>query len=97
MPSYRLTREADNDLLEIALYGYERFGVHQADRYRDQLNARFKELATHPLRYQAVNHIRDGYRRCVHGAHAIYYCIDSGQVAIVRILGNQDTQDAFFR
>jgi len=35
MASYRLSRLAAEDLLEIATYGLERFGLEQSLKYRD--------------------------------------------------------------
>jgi toxin ParE1/3/4 len=92
---YRLSASAEEDLLEIALYGFERFGPAQSEKYRDQLKCRFSLLAELPLLFPAVDHIRPGYRRSVCGAHSIYYRIESGTVEIVRILKHQDTSKAF--
>jgi toxin ParE1/3/4 len=36
---------AEHDLINIALYGMEQFGIEQSERYRDQLKQRFLELA----------------------------------------------------
>ncbi len=94
MPGYRLTGAADKDLLEITLYGLEKFGEHHADQYRDRFNARFREIAADPLRYQAVEHIHDGYRRSVCGSHLICYRVDPEEVVIVRILGSLDPRSA---
>ena len=91
---YRLTGAADKDLQEIALYGIEQFGEHHADQYREWFNARFKDIAADPLRYQAVDHIRDGYRRSVCGSHLICYRVDPEEVVIVRILGSLVTRSA---
>ena len=51
---------------------------------------RFGELADRPLLYQAVDQIREGYRRSVYGAHAIYYRVRDDQVDIMRVLGRED-------
>ena len=91
MADYRLSEEAREDLIVIALHGDEHFGVEQSNKYRDQLKNRFSVLADTPLLYPAVDHIRDGYRRSVCGAHSIYYRIDGQSVEIMRVLGRQDT------
>jgi toxin ParE1/3/4 len=70
---YRLSQLAEEDLLGIADYGDEHFGIAQSDRYRDQLKQRFSALAEQPYLYQAVDDIRKGYRRSVCGKHSIYY------------------------
>ena len=95
MGEYRLSQSARNDLIAIAQYGDEHFGVAQSDLYRDQLKQRFSVLAAQPKLYPAVDHIRPGYRRSVCGSHSIYYRIDAQSVEIVRILKHQDASKAF--
>lgn len=41
MPDYRLSAR-EEDLMAIAHYGDEYFGVAQSDRYRDQFNSDFQ-------------------------------------------------------
>ena len=58
------------------------------------MKQRFGELAVQPKRYPAVDHIREGYRRSVYGSHSIFYRIEPERVFIVRILGQQEPQNA---
>lgn len=95
MRKYRLAKRAKEDLIAIAQYGDEHFGVAQSDRYRDQLKQRFSVLAEQPQLYPAVEHIRPGYHRSVCGAHSIYYRVEADGVEIVRILKHQDLGKAF--
>ncbi len=97
MPAYHLTQAAEEDLVRIALYGDERFGEDQSNRYRDQLKDHFSQLAKTPQLYATVDHIRPGYRRSVCGAHAVYYRLQACDVVIVRILGRQDAHRALTR
>ena len=90
MASYELSPEAELDLIEIALYTIEHFGVMQASGYRDQLISRCKKIAENPKRYPLVEDVRAGYRRSVCGAHSIYYRERNGSVEIMRIYGQQD-------
>lgn len=92
MGKYRLAKAADDDLMGIALFGDEHFGIAQSNRYRDQLKQRFSVLAEQPLLYPAVDHIRQGYRRSVCGVHSIFYRIDGENVEIMRILKKQDPE-----
>jgi len=92
MGKYRLSKAAEEDLIGIALFGDEHFGVAQSNRYREQLKQRFSALAEQPFLYPAVDHIRKGYRRSVCGVHSIFYRIDGKAVAIMRILKNQDPE-----
>lgn len=48
---YRLSKLAEEDLLEIADYGDEHFGIGQSDQYRDQLKQPFTALAEDPYLY----------------------------------------------
>lgn len=87
---YRITEAAKDDLLLIAEYGDEHYGITQSNQYRDQLKQRILLLAEQPMLYPSVDYIRGGYRRSVCGAHSIYYRIDGGMVEIMRVLGRQD-------
>lgn len=95
MPNYRLSKGAKEDLVGIAQYGDEHFGMAQSDHYRDQLKRRFLVLAEQPMLYPAVDHIRVGYRRSVCGVHSIYYRIEGEGVEIIRIIGRQDLKRLF--
>ncbi len=95
MPKYRLTQKAEHDLLNIALYGIEQFGVERSRRYHNKLKERFDKLAEQPELYPLVEHVRKGYRRSVCGVHSIYFRIDEDCVEIVRVLGRQDPAKAF--
>ncbi len=94
MRNYRLSKEAEIDLLEIAIHGYREFGIVQSDKYRDKLKKQFSIIGSSPLHYSAVDHIRAGYRRSVCGVHSIYYKIgDDGMSEIVRVIRSQSTDD----
>ena len=95
MGDYDLSPEAERDLFEIALYGLENFGLARSEEYRDGLNACFQRIANSPTQHQAVDHIRQGYRRCVYRSHSIYYRIEGQRVAVMRILGRQSLARAF--
>ena len=95
MPKYTISPEADLDLREILRYGFESFGLEQAEQFQDELNRKFQEIANFPYRNQAVDQIRGGFRRCVYRSHSIYYRIEKGGIAIIRILKRQDTKTAF--
>lgn len=95
MSEFRLSEAAKEDLLGIALYGDEHFGIDQSNRYRDRLKHRFLVLAKQPALYPTVDHIRPGYRRSVCGVHSIYYRIEDRGIEIIRVLGRQDIVKAF--
>ena len=90
MASYRLNREALEDLDRLYEHGVLTFGLRQADAYFDGIVNRFQKIADQPELYPAIDHIRQGYRRSFYKSHSIYYRIDPGEIVIVRILGQQD-------
>ena len=90
MASYRLNREALEDLDRLYEHGVLTFGLRQADAYFDGIVNRFQKIADQPELYPAIDHIRQGYRRSVYKSHSIYYRIYPDDIVIVRILGQQD-------
>lgn len=92
---YKLSNEAKLDLARIYWCGVEEFGEHQADRYYEALIQRFDDIAEAPYKYQAVDHIRESYRRSVCGVDSIYYRVNDEVIEIMRILGRQDVADSF--
>ena len=93
MGKYRLSEEAKSDLIRIHQYGVKKFGEAQADRYFSAFFNQFELIASQPLTYQAVDHIRPGYRRCVCGVDSIYYRIVEDTVEIMSIIGRQDVDE----
>jgi len=91
MGSYKLNEEAKMDLAQIYWRGRQEYTEAQADGYYEAFFERFEELAEMPYKYQAVDHVREGYRRSVCGVDSIYYRLNGDVVEIMRILGRQDT------
>ena len=91
MPGYRFSdysfsRLARLDLIEIAEYTLDRWGLNQAERYLDGLDDCFKRLVQTPQMGSACDQIRDGYRRIEQGKHVVIYRADVDGVFISRIL-----------
>lgn len=95
MAKYRLTGAADRDLEQLFEYGIDNFGLSKAKSYVDGLIVQFHDIAENPLHYQAVEHIRPGYRRSVYGKHTIYYLISDDCIDIMRILRSENLTTAF--
>ncbi len=91
MGNYKLSEDAKNDLIRIHQYGVRKFGEAQADKYYQAFFDQFERIAEQPYLYQAMDHIRQGYRRCVCGVDSIYYRIEGNMIEIISILGRQDT------
>ena len=94
MANYRISAKADDDLDRLFVHGVLNFGLDRTEQYTAGLVEHFSALAAEPLLYQAVDHIRKGYRRSVFRAHAIYYRLDGDDVLIARVLGRQDAGEA---
>ena len=92
MANYKLSEAAKKDLIRIHQYGHIKFGEALADSYFNSFFDQFKKIASQPYLYPAVDHVREGYRRCVHGVDSIYYRIHPGHIEIIRIIGRQDFQ-----
>lgn len=91
MGSYKLTDEAEADLIRIHQWGVRHHGEEQADRYFAAFFEHFEELAEQPLLY-SVTDIREGYRRSVCGSDSVYYRINDGRVEVMAIIGRQDAE-----
>lgn len=86
MAEYRLSPTAQRDLGSIFDYTVEQWGLPQALRYADLIEAACVKLAEAPLQSQDCAIIRPSYRRRSVGRHAIYFQQTSYGIAIVRIL-----------
>ena len=94
MGYYRLSHEAESDLIRIHQRGVREFGEARADQYFQEFFRRFEELARNPLLYPEVGNIRAGYRRSVCGVDSIYYRVNGQDVEIMRILSRQDVENS---
>ena len=95
MTNYRLSNEAKNDLIRIHHYGVQQFGMTQADRYFKGFYACFERIAAKPFAFEAVEHIKTGYRRCVCGIDSIFFRLNDNVVEIMAIVGRQDINQMF--
>ena len=92
MADFRLSNVAKSDLIRIHQYGVEKFGMAQADKYFDSFFKCFEMIAQRPFSFEAVEHIKTGYRRCVCGSDSIYFKLseDENTVDIMAIVGRQN-------
>lgn len=95
MGKYILSKDAKTDIIAIAQYGDDNYGIEKSNLYCSQLEEHFEQLASQPHLYQAVDFIRKGYRRSVSGRHAVYYRVKKDHVEIMRIMGRQSLIGAF--
>ena len=85
-----ITLVADQDLDNLYTEGFMEWGEKQADRYYDGILSRFERIRENPMMYQAVDHIREGYRRCVYEKHSIYYVVGGDTVEVRAVVKRQD-------
>lgn len=95
MARYRVSNQAKEDLIRIHQYGVIKFGETQADKYFDAFFDQFEILAKRPQSFEAVNHIKSGYRRCVCGVDSIFFRVNNDMVEIMTIIGRQDIDQIF--
>lgn len=67
--------------------------MNQSDRYFDEIFIQFENISIRPYSYEAVDHIKKGYRRCVYKSDSIYFRINKNQVEIMTIIGSQDLKN----
>jgi len=86
MADLRLSRRAASDLAEIADYTIAEFGINQARRYRDQLQACFRSLLANPELGRSAEEVAPGLRRIRQQAHVVFYRVERDGLLIVRVL-----------
>lgn len=95
MAKYRISNQAKEDLIRIHHYGVRKFVMKQADIYFNTFFEYFDIIAETPFSFEAVDFIKEGYRRCTCGADSIYYRVNENIVEIMAIVGSQDLKDIF--
>ena len=88
---WRLTRQAEASLVEIALWTLETFGPRQAEAYEDDLIARCNEIAkgtapSQDCRRLIAPDLSEDLRFTRSGQHFIVFIEDAAQILIVDFL-----------
>ena len=84
--SYRLTSEAEDDIIAIAKMGVRLFGERQANRYNEDLFALFDLISANPRMARARDEVSPPVRIFPFKAHLIVYLVDENDdVLIVRL------------
>jgi toxin ParE1/3/4 len=97
VPHFLLTNAAKNDLVGIAKFTQQRWGVDQRDKYLAQLDDMFHQLANHPELGKTCDYIKRGYRKFPIASHVIYYRTFSNRIEIVRVLHKRmDISESIF-
>ncbi len=90
MAKYKISSDAEADLIRIHHFGIRKFGMNQADRYFNDFLDCFETIAKQPFAFESIDHIKEGYRRCPCGSDQVYYRINNDVVEIMAIIGRQD-------
>ncbi len=97
MPHFQLTNAAKNDLVGIAKFTQQHWGVEQRNKYLAQLDDTFHQLADNPGLGKTCDYIKRGYRKFSIASHVIYYRTDSNRIKIVRVLHKRmDVSESIF-
>ena len=87
--AYKLTREAEDDIIHTYLEGVRLFGAAQAESYHRELEQIFELLAKNPAMARERFEITPPVRIHPHKAHIIVYLSDDanarGDILILRI------------
>lgn len=93
--TYRLTREAEADIIEIAEIGIRTWGIRQAQTYHNGLFDLFELIASTPEMARQRTELSPPVRVQRYRAHLVIYLTeDDGGVLIVRVRhGREDWQE----
>ena len=84
--NFQVRQAADDDLLDIFVYGCEKFGIDTAEAYIYALEAGFRRLTEHPKLGRSIDQTIAGIRALPVVSHVIYYQITDTAIDIIRIL-----------
>jgi toxin ParE1/3/4 len=83
--TYRLTREAEADIIEIAEIGIRSWGIREAQTYHNGLFELFELIASTPEMARERGELSPPVRVQRYKAHLVMYLIQDGGVLIVRV------------
>jgi toxin ParE1/3/4 len=90
MYKYKLSFEAEEDIIRIFEYGTDMFGIAQAKKYYDILFDCFHKISLNPFMFPVDTKHKDIDRYCVCGTDTIYFNIKTEEIIIITIIGKQD-------
>ncbi|BEV10412.1 type II toxin-antitoxin system RelE/ParE family toxin [Asticcacaulis sp. DW145] len=83
--TFRLTSAAETDLIQLYLFGRERFGFQQAEAYYDDLNRAFGLLAEYPAMGRLRKELNPPMHTHPFRSHIIFYQVEAQGLLIVRV------------
>lgn len=93
--SYKATRQADQDIIDIYLRGVAEFGIDQAERYHQGMVSVFELLAENPRLARERPEFDPPVRLHPYQAHMIAYITRDDGILIIRILHRRQAWERF--
>lgn len=93
MPTYRLSRAANDDISHIFFEGLRLFGATQANKYHDGLIATFEFLSDHPRAARLREEADDPFRAWTYNAHVVVYDVDEDDESIIVVRVRHGRED----
>ncbi len=93
MLTYRLTPDAQADLVEIRRFTLIRWGVEQSRKYLAELRQSMRLLSATPTLGKNRPEIGPCVHSFPHGSHVIYYLIHENQLVVFGVLHKQMVPD----
>ncbi len=86
MPGYRLTPDAQSDLIEIRRYTLKQWGRSQSQKYLSELRQSIRLLAETPNLGKQRPDVASGVFSYPYVSHVIYYVIHAHQLIVFGVL-----------
>lgn len=86
MSLYVISKQAENDLIEIYRYGFLNHGEQQAERYQASLKEQCRFVADNPLLCRERDEFKPPVRIRHHKKHLMIYAIEADHILVIRIL-----------
>jgi len=83
--TYRLSRKAEEDVIQLYVAGVREFGHDQAETYFAGLERSFEFLASYPRAGQVRAEIMPPVRTHAYRSHIVVYAIEGRDVLILRV------------
>jgi len=77
---------AEEDLIDLWIYGYQKWGVVQADHYLESLEKKLNSLSELPEKHGLRKVFNPPVRICPHDSHIIIYTIEKDSILVIRVL-----------
>jgi len=86
MLSYRLTPEAQADLIHIRRYTLQQWGLTQSHKYIAGMRTTIQQLTESPLLGKRRDDIANDVLSFQYESHVIYYTLNANQLVVIGLL-----------